>query len=197
MHANTGIMRTSDYPINPLILKRHSPRAMSGEPVTKQELMQLFEAARWAPSSFNNQPWRFVYGFRDTPAWDKLFALLVPANQVWVTNGAVLVLAISSNLFSYNNKLSRTHSFDTGAACENFALQGNSQGFVIHGMEGFDYDAARRVFNIPDTYTVEAMFCVGKPGDPQQLPEKLRAGEEPNGRKPVAEFAFEGQFKDA
>lgn len=188
--------RISDYPVNPLILRRHSPRAMSGEPIKAEAFMQLLEAARWAPSSYNNQPWRFVYGYCGTPAWEKLFALLVPANQVWAQKSSVLLLVVSYNLFSFNKKPSRTHSFDTGAACENLALQGEELGFVIHGMEGFDYDAARRVFNIPETYTVEAMFAVGKPGDPQQLPEKLQKGEEPNGRKPVAEFAFEGEFQD-
>ena len=115
--------RKPAHTILDLILNRHSPRAMSGEKFTEHELLQLFEAARWAPSSFNNQPWRFIYAHRETAAWKVLFDLMVPFNQSWAKDAAVLLVVVSSNLFEKTKKPSRTHSFDTGAAWENLALQ--------------------------------------------------------------------------
>lgn len=187
--------RTADFPIDSLFIKRWSPRAMSGEPITKNELMQLFEAARWAPSSFNNQPWHFVYALRDTKEWSNLFDLLIPFNQSWCKNAAALVVVISQNFFSYNHKPSRTHSFCAGAAWENCALQGTVQGLVVHGMEGFNYDRAQTALQIPNEYTVEAMFAVGKPGKIEDLPKELQEREFPSDRKKVEEFVFEGVFK--
>lgn len=186
--------RKSDYPINPLILNRWSPRAMSGEPIIQEELMQLFEAARWAPSSYNNQPWRFIYAYRDTLEWNKFFDFLVPFNQEWAKDAAVLVVIISAKNFDYNDKPSRTHSFDTGSAWQNLALQGSSMGLVVHGMEGFDYDRARKELNVPDNYTIEAMCAIGRPGKKEDLPEQMQEKETPSGRKPVSEFIFEGTF---
>jgi len=188
------INRIPDYPILDVILNRYSPRALSGEKISHEELLQIFEAARWAPSSYNNQPWRFVYAHRDTSAWDQLFNLMVPANQSWAKNAGVLIVAISAKNFSYNNKPSRTHSFDTGAACENLAIQGEAMGFVVHGMEGFDYDRAKKALNIHDDYEVEAMFAIGHPGNREDLPKKLQENETPSGRKLIEEFIFEGQM---
>lgn len=187
--------RKAQYPIADIILNRWSPRAMSGEPITDQELMTLFEAARWAPSSFNNQPWRFIYANRSSIHWDKLYNLLVPANQSWAKNAAVLVVIVSHNNFEYNNTPSRTHSFDTGSAWENLALQGHANGLVVHGMEGFDYERAKKELLVPDDYTVEAMCAIGKPGSLDVLPPELQKKEEPSDRKPISELIFEGAFK--
>lgn len=187
--------RIAQYPIADIILKRWSPRAMSGQSITDQELFSLFEAARWAQSSFNNQPWRFIYAKRETSFWDCVYNLLVPANQAWAKNAAVLIVVVSHNNFEYNNAFSRTHSFDTGAACENLALQGHQNGLVVHGMEGFDYERAKKDLQIPDDYTVEAMFAVGRPGKIEDLPLPLQKKEEPSDRKPIAELIFEGIFK--
>lgn len=187
--------RIAEHTILDLILNRWSPRAMSGEGISDEELMSLFEAARWAPSSFDNQPWRFVYAKRDTAHWDTLFNLLVDANKVWCKNAAVLMVVVSANNFALNNKPSRTHSFDTGAAWENLALQGYAQGLVIHGLEGFDYDRAKTILNIPADHTVEAMIAVGKPGSLDVLPEALQKKEELSDRKEIEEFVFEGAFK--
>lgn len=189
------INRIPDHPILEVILNRYSPRAMSGENISHEELLQMFEAARWAPSSYNNQPWRFIYAHRDTPAWNKLFNLMVPFNQSWTKNAGVLIIALSAKNFGYNNKPSRTHSFDTGAACENLALQGEAMGLVVHGMEGFDYDRTKKELNIPDDFTVEAMFAIGRPGDIQDLPKELQEKETPSGRKLIEEFIFEGSVK--
>ena len=190
------VARKADHLINQMFINRWSPRAMSGELISKDELMSLFEAARWAPSSYNNQPWRFIYGFRNTPAWDTLFNLLVPFNQSWTQHGAALVLIVSHKFFSWEDKPARTHAFDAGAAWENIALQGSFMKLVVHGMEGFDYDQARQVFSIPLTYEVEAMFVVGRIGRKADLPRELQEREFPSTRMPVEQFAFEGMFKD-
>lgn len=187
-------MRKADYKISDIFIKRSSPRAMSGESITDEELMQLFEAARWAPSSFNNQPWRFVYAKRDTSAWDKFFSLLVDANKVWCKNASVLCVIISRTTFEYNNKPSRTHSFDTGSAWENLALQASINSLIAHGMEGFDYDKAKNELHIPDGFQVEAMCAIGKHGKIEDLPEKLQKGETPSDRKKLNEIICEGKF---
>jgi len=187
-------VRKADHPIDPLFLDRWSPRAMSGEPVAEADLMTLFEAARWAPSSFNNQPWRILYARRDTPHWQTFFDLLVDANKAWCGKAAALLLFVARTTFEHNNKPSITHSFDCGAAWENLALQACRMGLVVHGMQGFDYDKARTALKIPDGFQVEAMIAVGKPGDPSSLPEKLRERESPNDRRPVGQTVCEGTW---
>ena len=186
--------RIAKYKVEDLIINRWSPRAMSGEPISNDELMSLFEAARWAPSSYNNQPWRFVYARRNTQYWDTFFNLMVEFNQSWAKNAAVLIVVVSHNTFESNNKPARTHSFDAGAAWQNLALQGTANGLVVHGMEGFDYDRAHKDLNIPDGYTVEAMVAVGKPGKTEDLPQDLQEREAPSDRKHIKEFVSEGQF---
>jgi nitroreductase len=168
---------------------------MSGESITDEELKTLFEAARWAPSSFNNQPWCFIYAKRNTPHWETLFDLLVPANQEWAKKAAALVVMISRNNFAYNNKPSRTHSFDAGAAWENLALQGYDNGLVVHGMEGFDYERAKQTLRIPEGYTVEAMCAIGKPGKKEDLPKEMQEREIPSDRVPLESIISEGSFK--
>src|SRR5216117_3663025 len=167
-------IRRADFSIEQLLLDRWSPRAMSGEEISDGELMRLFEAARWAPSSFNAQQWRALYACRGTEHWQTFFDLLVDANKAWAKNAAVLVVFISRKLFDYNDEPAVTHSYDAGAAWENFALQGFQQGLVVHGMEGFEYERARKELRIPDEFEVEAMAAVGKPGAKELLPEKLQ-----------------------
>ncbi len=188
-------MRQSDYPIQPLILNRWSPRAMSGGSLSDEELMPLFEAARWAPSSFNGQPWRFILAKRETEHWKPLFELLVEFNQSWVKNASALVLIISHKTFEHNGKPSQTHSFDTGAAWENLALEGSARGLVVHGMQGFDYEKAKTVCNIPDDFQVEAMAAIGKPGKKEDLPPEIQKKELPSERKPLSELVMEGKYK--
>ena len=188
-------IRKADHPIEKLLIDRWSPRAMSGEEISQEQLMQLFEAARWAPSSFNAQQWRALYSRRGTKHWQTFFDLLVDANKTWAKNAAVLVVFISRKLFDHDNEPSATHSYDCGAAWENFALQGFYQGLVVHGMEGFDYERARKELAIPDEFQVEAMAAVGRPGRRELLPEKLQARETPNDRRKVSESVFEGPFQ--
>ena len=186
--------RKPEFPVDPLILNRWSSRALSPEPLSHEELMSLFEAARWAQNSYNNQPWRFIYARRDTPAWPTLVGLLVPANALWAQNGSVLMVVISKKTFDYDGRPSITHTFDAGAAAQNMALQGASMNLVVHGMEGFDYERARTELHIPDEYTVEAMFAVGKVGSKEALPEKYRERKFPQGEGRFLSLYLKGPF---
>jgi nitroreductase len=186
--------RKADYPIDPLFLRRWSPRAMSDTLLSTDELMTLFEAARWAPSTYNEQEWRFLYACRDGEHWPTFLSLLVDANQVWCRQAAVLVVVLSHKVFERNGQPNPVHTFDSGAAFENLALQGALMGLVVHGMAGFDRDAARQKLNVPDDYDVEAMIALGKPGDPDRLPDSLKKREVPSGRRPISELIREGPF---
>lgn len=186
--------RTPDHPVDKIFLDRWSPRAMSGEAIPNDAIMSLFEAARWAPSSYNNQPWRILYATRNGAHWQMFLDLLVPGNQVWAKNAAALLLFISKKTFTFNGKPCITHSFDTGAAWENLALQGWLAGYVVHGMQGFDYERARTALSIPDDYHVEAMAAVGIPASPEVLPEQLKAKEGPSDRRKLEETICEGPF---
>ena len=191
---NIRDFRKPEYNVDEIFLNRWSPRAMSGAEIDEKILFQLFEAARWAPSSNNNQPWRFIYARRNTTNWETFFNLLAEGNQVWAKNAAVLIVVISKTSFD-NSKRARTHSYDAGAAWENFALQGSLLGLVVHGMQGFDYDKAKEVLGIPDGYQVEAMIAVGKKGEKEDLPEYHQEREFPSSRKIIAEIVMEGVFK--
>jgi nitroreductase len=187
-------VRKPDHAIEPLFLRRWSPRAMSGEALSEKELLTLFEAARWAPSTYNEQEWRFLYARREGEHWQTFFELLMEANQAWCHKAGVLVVVLSHRVFQRNGKPNPVHTFDSGAAFENLALQGSAMGLVVHGMAGFDRDKARAALRVPDDYDVEAMIALGRPGDPDELPPPLREREQPSGRKPVREIAAEGPF---
>jgi nitroreductase len=186
--------RKADHPIDNIFLDRWSPRAMTGETIQEEELLLLFEAARWAPSSYNNQPWRILYARRDTDYWPLFLDLLVESNQRWAKNAAALLVFISRTHFDFNGEPAITHSFDTGAAWENLALQGWLKGFVVHGMQGFDYGRAKTTLNIPDGFNVEAMAAIGKSADPATLSENLRAKEAPSDRRKLEQTICEGPF---
>ena len=186
--------RKPTFKINSLILNRWSPRSIMAEELDDDTIMSLFEAARWAPSSYNNQPWRFIYAKRNTKYWNNLFDLLVESNKVWAKNAALLVVVISNKRFEYNGKLSVTHQYDAGAAWENLALEATSRGLVAHGMQGFDYKKARENLNIPDDFDVMAMIAIGKKGLKENLPPNLQEKENPNDRKPLNEIIMEGVF---
>lgn len=188
-------VRQSEYPVDPLFIDRWSPRAMSGEPIAEAELMSLFEAARWAPSSYNGQPWRFVYALRDTPAFPKFLELLVEANRAWCKNAAALVVVVSRTTFEHNDKPAITHSFDTGAAAQNLTLQGWLRGLVVHSMQGFDYTQAKAELKVPESHNVEAMIAIGKPGETKDLPEPLQSREAPSPRKSLKQLVMEGEFR--
>ena len=190
-------IRRTDHKINSIFVNRWSPRSMTGEEIDDEVLMSLFEAARWAPSSFNNQPWRFIYSKRTGSKWSKFLDLLNEGNRVWAKDARVLVVIISRKNFEYNEKPSVTHQFDTGAAWENLALEASIRGIVVHAMQGFDYLKAREDLNIPDHFDIMAMIAIGKSGPIENLPPKLQQVEHPNDRKTLKEIIMEGCFKSA
>lgn len=185
--------RRADFAADSMFLDRWSSRAMSGEALSEEELMALFEAARWAPSSYNNQPWRILYARRDGEHWPMFLDLLIEGNKRWARKAAVLLIFISKKTFD-NGKPSLTHSYDTGAAWASLALQASLKGYVVRGMQGFDYERARRVLRIPEDFQVEAAAAVGKPGDAADLSEDLRQRDVPSGRRPLGQTVCEGPF---
>lgn len=190
--------RSANFPIDPMFLERWSPRAFTGEEIAEADLLTILEAARWAASAFNAQPWRFVYSRRNTASWSKLLDLLIPFNQSWASHASALVYVLSKTVMrkqgSTEDSPSYSHSFDAGAATGNFALQANRMGWFVHGMTGFDVERAYRVLGIPNGYRIEAVFAVGRRGTIDNLPDFLRARELPSDRVPLSELAFEGSF---
>ncbi len=189
-----GKTRSTTYEINPLIVNRWSPRSFVSEEISDKELFSLFEAARWAPSSSNSQPWRFIYAKRNSKNWNVFFNLLIDFNKQWCTDASALVVIVSRKNFENNEKPSITHQFDTGAACENLALQAVSQGLITHAMAGFDYEKARKDLAVPDDYDVVAMVAIGRRGPKEKLSPELQVREIPNTRKPLSEIVMEGKF---
>lgn len=190
--------RVTDYPIDRVFVDRWSPRAFTGEAISEAELFSLFEAARWAPSSYNSQPWRFLYARRDTAHWERFLGLLIPYNRAWAQHAAALIFIVSKSTMLPPGKdteiPSHSHSFDAGAAWGLLAMQAVKSGWATHGMVGLNFDEAFATLGVPQGYRVEAAIAVGRQGDKSILPEALQAREAPSGRLPVREIAFEGGF---
>jgi nitroreductase len=190
--------RQSAHPIEPLLLERWSPRAFDGTAVDSKDLATIFEAARWAPSAFNVQPWRFIYALRDDADWPRLLGLLIPFNARWVKNAGALIFICSDTLVptkpDQTPALSYSHSFDAGAAWALMALQATSLGYRAHGMTGLLFDQCRRELEIPERFRVEAAVAIGRQGDKSVLPEALQAREIPSERRPLSELVFQGRF---
>ena len=190
--------RKADHSVSLVFLGRWSPRAFTGQTIPVETLLTLFEAARWAPSAFNSQPWRFVYARRDTPAFESFLSFLIPYNQSWAQAASALVVILSKPTFVPPGKseptTSASASFDAGAAWASLALQAYKLGWATHAMTGFDAEAARRTINAPADYRLEVVAAIGKRGDAATLPSHLAEREKPNARRPVSETAFEGQL---
>jgi nitroreductase len=190
--------RESEYTIDALFLDRWSPRAFTNETMPESDLLKMLEAARWAPSSFNHQPWRFVYALRGSEHWDRFLSLLIEFNQGWVKSAAALLFVISrthsGELGSAEQKPIYSHSFDAGTAWGFLALQAHLSGYEAHGMTGVHFDKAAEVLGIPDGFRIEAAVAIGKVGDKDQLSDSLRQREVPSQRKPLSDIAFDGTF---
>lgn len=177
-----------------LIEKRRSPRAYSTRPVEPEKLSELFEAARWAASCFNEQPWRFIYAAReDKENFARLFDCLVEKNQLWVKNAPLLMLTVACGTFAHNGKPNRHAWHDVGLAMGNFTLQASALGLYVHQMAGFSPDKARENLRLPEGYDPVAMVAVGYLGDIGQLPEDFRQYETaPRSRKALEELVHYG-----
>jgi nitroreductase len=182
---------TTDLPVHDLILRRWSPRAFAAKPVSDADLATVFTAASWAASSYNEQPWRFLAGRKNDETWNKIFDSLTPANQRWTKAAPVLYSAIAKKTFSHNDSPNRVAVHDVGAACATLSLQAAALGLHTHGMAGFDPQALRQSFNIPDDYDPISCWALGYLGDPETLPENYRKSElQPRTRKPLEAFVL-------
>lgn len=193
----TDASRRPGHDIDALFHERWSPRAFSEAEISAETLEGLFEAARWAPSAMNAQPWRFVWARRGTPAFDRLLATLAPANQAWAHRAAALVALASAETLSIADQgavPSTSHAFDAGAAWAQLALQAHLWGWGTHAIGGFDRAAAAEAVGLPPAHRLEVVIAIGRRGDPETLPAWAKARERPNGRRPVSELAFEGRF---
>ena len=175
----------------PVILERWSPRAFADRNVNPSDLKTIFEAARWAPSSFNEQPWRFFVGHRNSETYKKIFDTLVPFNQAWVQTAPVLILGVAKTRFSHNDSPNNYAVHDLGAADGFITLQAASMGIVTHQMAGFDQAKAREAFEIPEIYAIGSVMAMGYHGDLSSLDEHYQAQEQsPRSRKPLSEIVL-------
>ena len=189
--------RHADHPIAPQFLDRWSPRALRPE-VTEAELLSCLEAARWAPSTSNTQPWRYVVALAGEPGFATMLAGLVPFNQGWAQHAGAMVVACSLlesvATPEYPAKPLPGSAFDAGAAWMSFALQAHAQGLVAHAMGGFDRAALTASLAVPSSVRIDCVIALGRPGDPANLSEALREREHPNERRPLAELVMRGAW---
>ena len=193
--------RVPNFPVDTLFLHRWSPRAYMPEPIPESQLMTVLEAARWAPSCFNSQPWRFLYARRDTPDWAKFVGLLTPDNRSWAGNASALVFVVSNTLMPNPDASSDqqwvpsyTHSFDAGAAWAQLGLQSTLAGLRAHAIIGIDMERARQELNVPAHFHIEAAVAIGRQAPIETLDDKLQQKEYPSVREPLSVIALEGGF---
>ncbi|MBW8880599.1 MAG: nitroreductase family protein [Asticcacaulis sp.] len=178
-----------------MFTQRWSPRAFTDQTVTEDQVLTLLEAARWAPSASNLQPWRFIYGIRGEPEFETLLSLLIPFNEGWANRAAALIFVASVTSFDGERQIP-THAFDAGAAWMSLALQAHSMGLAAHGMGGLEFEKAPLVLNLPENLKLHAGIAVGYRGDPASLSEKLQARETPSDRQPLSAMAFKGRYEE-
>lgn len=181
--------RKTEQDVNPFFLQRWSSRAFSQEKLTKEQIYTLFEAARWAPSAYNTQPWRFYVVYRDSPQWHLLFDTLVPFNQEWCAKASALILVVSKT--TQEDKPLPTSSLDTGMAVQNILLQSAQLGIVAHPMSGFDFELAKKNLSLDDPLQVQAMIAIGVYGELDMLSEQLQSSEVPSGRLDIKDIVTE------
>lgn len=188
----------TQVPINEVIANRWSGRAYdASKAVSTEQVISLCEAARWAPSCFGDEPWRFIVWNKNTDLanWQKAFDCLVPGNQEWVKDAPVLLLTCADTLFGHNQKPNRWAQYDTGAAAENLCLQAEDLGLMAHQMGGFNVDAARKAFSIPEQFTLMAMVAVGYAADIKTVTgEALNRETAARKRKPLSELFFDSNW---
>ncbi|WP_188768735.1 nitroreductase family protein [Novosphingobium endophyticum] len=188
--------RSANPRVETMIVERWSPRAFDGSEIPQQDLDVIFEAAGWAPSAFNAQPWRFLYARRDDENWELLLSQLIEFNQGWAKNASALVFVVSDRLMrsEKGNSDNHSHSFDAGAAWALAALQAHAMGYHTHGMTGLKFGEAEQALGIPEDHRLEAAFAIGRQAPKDTLPDFLQEREIPSMRRPVSEIAWAGKF---
>ena len=177
--------------VESLLLRRWSPRAFAQRLVSEADLSTIFNAGLWAASSYNEQPWRFIVGRKGTPTWDKIWRVLVPGNQVWANSAPVLYATFAKQTLTQTGESNPVAAHDVGAASANLALQATALGLHAHGMAGFDREALRSAFKVPDDFESVACWALGYLGDPAALPERYKDAEyAPRKRKALGEVVF-------
>ncbi len=187
---------TTQFPLEALLARRWSPRAFAETPVSQADLGSLFEAARWAPSSMNEQPWRFIVATREDPLeHQRLLGCLAPSNQVWAKNASVLILAFARTAFVRNDKPNRHAFHDLGMAIENLLLQAVSLGLQTHPMAGINHDEIRSAYVVPEAFEAVTAIAVGYPAPVEQLPQELQLKESAERqRRPSRETFYRGAW---
>jgi len=185
-----------DYPVQDVIKNRWSPRAFSDKPVSPDVLRSLFEAARWAPSSNNEQPWAYIVATKDDAEnFEKSLGALVEFNANWAKHAPVLAIAVAQLAFAKNNAPNRNAQYDVGAASMQLSIEATARGLVVHQMAGFDPETAKEAYDIPQGWEPIAAMAIGYPGDASSLPEPYQTREKaPRSRKPIREFVMSGQW---
>ena len=188
--------RKPDHPVDAMFVERWSPRAFSAEAMTAETVLTMLEAARWAPSASNRQPWRFVWSLRGEAGFAAVAAALSAGNRVWAPQSAALVVVGSTlTAQSADGEVPNvTHQFDAGTAWGHLALQAHLMGYAAHAMGGFDAEAVAQAVKLPKGHMLHAVVALGRRGDPASLPEHLRGREAPNGRLPLSETARHATF---
>jgi len=186
----------TDHPVHELIRNRWSPRAFSDKPVEPAVLGSLFEAARWAASSFNDQPWAYLVATKEDPeSFRKMLGVLVEFNQDWAKNAPVLAISVARRNFAHNGTPNRNALYDTGAATALLSVEATARGLAVHQMAGFDAEKARQTFAIPEEWEPIAAIALGYRGTPDSLSPKLKERElAPRTRKPIREFVMTGSW---
>lgn len=186
----------TDHPVHDLIRNRWSPRSFADKPVPEEVLRSLFEAARWAASSYNEQPWSYLVATKDDPEnYKKMLSVLVEFNAKWAQNAPVLAISVAHRNFSHNDKPNPVAFHDVGAANAQLTTEATSRGLLVHQMAGFFADRARQAFGIPEGWDPVSAIAIGYPGDPKTLPEDFRKSElAPRTRKPIREFVMTGSW---
>ena len=189
---------STDYPIHELLAERWSPYIFEDRPVPEADLRSLFEAARWAPSSYNEQPWSYIVATKDDPEqFQRLLSCLVDGNQVWAKVAPVLALGVVSLRFARNAKDNRAAVHDLGLAAGNLLLEATTRGLYVHQMIGILPDKAREIYGIPEGFEAWTGLAIGYNGDPTSLPDQLRERDlAPRQRKPLREFVFSGKWEN-
>jgi nitroreductase len=179
-------MSKLDLSLKKLMVTRRSIRVMSGEPITKEELNEIFEAARWAASEWNDQPWRFLYAWAGTPEWELMFPVINEKNQKWTAKASVIILVLAKTVLDYKGRPGHSYSLGVGSACQNAALMAHSMGLAFCMIGGLDYQKAREAFGVEKEFEVSGIIAIGRP----------RAGFPtiPGVRKSVEEISKEGTF---